>query len=427
MSFPNGHSGAGYAVRIPADVDREDQLVANLTARQIALLAALAALLYAGWAATHTVLALPLFVLLAAPVAVAGAFLVVGRRDGLTLDRYLLASARQRSSPRHRLNTPEPVTAPPAWLAARATDAGRERGTVATGTPLGLPARTVAPAPGGVGVIDLGGDGLAVVAAVSTVNFALATPGEQDGLVTVMARWLHALSAPVQILVRAVPVDLSGPIADLHDAAEHLPCAALARAAREHAAFLGDLGPQMQLLTRQVLLVLREPLAAGGPVDGLGGVSPLAAARGRRAAAREARQASEAARRGAHTQLARRLSEAVALLTPAGLTVTPLDVDTAGVVLAGACNPARLAPTAMLATPDEVITTDTAGDPPQPRIETTRIDDGEDWSYDASPYAAEDDGGWEAEQSAGGWLPEIPDPPPSRRRSPADRPRRGSR
>jgi hypothetical protein len=416
-----------HPVRIPADVDREDQLVANLTARQIALLAALAALLYAGWAATQTLLALPLFVLLAAPVAVAGAFLVVGRRDGLTLDRYLLAAARQRSSPRHRLNTTEPVAVAPAWLAAHATDSGRERGTVSTGTPLGLPARTVAPAPGGIGVVDLGGDGLAVVAAVSTVNFALATPSEQDGLVAVMARWLHALAAPVQILVRAVPVDLSGPIADLHDAAEQLPSVALARAARDHAAFLGTLGAQMQFLTRQVVLVLREPLAAGGPVDGLGGASPLAAARGRRATARAARGASEAARRGAHTRLARRLSEAVALLTPAGLTVTPLDVDAAGMVLAQACNPARLAPSAMLATPGEVITADAARDPDQPRLETTGVDDGEDWSYDASSDALGDDGGWEAEQDAGGWLPEIPDPPPTRRRSPADRARRGTR
>ena len=46
------------AVRIPADVDREDRVLANLTARQVALFAVAGLLLYAVYAATRPVLPL---------------------------------------------------------------------------------------------------------------------------------------------------------------------------------------------------------------------------------------------------------------------------------------------------------------------------------------------------------------------------------
>uniref|UniRef100_UPI001EF72B8A PrgI family protein n=1 Tax=Frankia sp. Cj3 TaxID=2880976 RepID=UPI001EF72B8A len=291
-----------HPVRIPADVDREDRLIANLTARQVLILTLTAAGLYLAWTATHRLLPLPVFVLLAGPIAAVAGVVVLGQRDGLSLDRLLIAAIRQRTSPRQRINAPEGVVPPLAWLAARATrGTGGDRRPAAgqAAVPLRLPARTVtananAGVGVGVGVIDLGADGLAVVAVASTVNFALRTPGEQDGLVGVFARYLHSLTAPVQILVRAMPADLTTQIHQLDDAADQLPHPALAHAAREHAAFLAQLAVEMQLLTRQVLLVLREPLITAGPVDGLGGASPLAALSGRRAAARDARRAGEA-------------------------------------------------------------------------------------------------------------------------------------
>ncbi|OAA20764.1 PrgI family protein [Frankia sp. EI5c] len=373
-----------HPVRIPADVDREDRIVANLTARQVLLLALTAIVLYLGWAATRALLPLPVFALLAVPVAAVAAVLVLGQRDGLSLDRLLLAAIRQRTSPRHRINAPEGVIAPPPWLAARATSGSRDRrpaAGAAGAAPLRLPARTVT-SNAGVGVIDLGADGLAVAAVASTINFALRTPGEQDGLVAVFARYLHSLTAPVQILVRAMPADLTDQIHDLTDAADQLPHPALAHAAREHATFLAQLSVEMQLLTRQVLLVLREPLVAAGPVDGLGGASPLAALSGRRAAARDARRAGAAIRRAAYTRLARRLAEATDLLAPAGIVVTPLDAGTATSVLAAACNPAGLVPLAALAAPDEVIT----GDLPEgyPPYQPDPDDDG----FDAPDRAA---------------------------------------
>ncbi len=54
----------------------------------------------------------------------------------------------------------------------------------------------------------------------------------------------------------------------------------------------------------------------------------------------------------------RRLGEAVELLSPSGIVVTPLDAGQATAVLAAACNPdALIPPTAGLAGSDEVITT----------------------------------------------------------------------
>jgi hypothetical protein len=351
-----------HPVRIPADVDREDRLVANLTARQILILAVTGIGLYLAWTAARAFVPLGVFAVAAAPVAVAAAVLALGRRDGLPLDRLLTAAVRQRTSPRHRIAAPEGIVPPPAWLAARAANPAHHGAAGGPVAPLRLPARTVTQSTG-VGVIDLGGDGLAVIAVASTVNFALRTPGEQDALVGVFARYLHSLTAPVQILIRAMPADLSGQIHDLQAHAGQLPHPALADAAREHAAYLAQLATDMDLLARQVLLILREPLADVGPADGLGGASPLAALSRRRTAARDARRVGEATRRAAHTRLARRLAEATDLLAPAGIVLTPLDAGRATSVLAAACNPASLLPPSALAAPDDVITADVDSDP----------------------------------------------------------------
>ncbi|WP_322749361.1 MULTISPECIES: PrgI family protein [unclassified Frankia] len=384
-----------HPVRIPADVDREDRLIANLTARQLLILALTGLALYAAWSATRVLVPLPVFAVAAVPIAVTAAVLALGQRDGLALDRLLVAALRQRTSPRHRISAPEGIMPPPAWLAARATGQAPDREPDGAVAPLRLPARTITPH-AGVGVIDLGGDGLAVIAVASTVNFALRTPGEQDALVAVFARYLHSLTAPVQILIRAMPADLSGQIHDLQAHAGQLPHPALEAAAREHAAYLAQLATDLELLARQVLLILREPLVAAGPTDGLGGASPLAALSSRRAAVRDARRVGDATRRAAHTRLARRLAEATDLLAPAGIVVTPLDAGTATSVLAAACNPAGLLPPSALAAPDEVITAD--------------VDYG----------ASEADTGWDGQtDDTGRW--ETPAEPGHRRRTPTPR------
>ncbi len=343
-------------VRIPSDVDREDRILANLTARQLAILAVTGVVLYGTWTLSRHVVPLPVFLILAVPVGVTAAVLALGQRDGMSLDRLLLAAVRQRLQPRHQVAAPEGVRDAPEWLTSQAAavdNKGLVDGSQVSPAPLRLPAEGVTDA----GVIDLGADGVAMVAVASTVNFALRTPGEQEALVASFGRYLHSISAPVQVLIRAERLDLSQQISDLHEAAPGLPHPMLEAAAREHATYLDQLTRSTDLLRRQVLLVLREPVRAAMPTDGLGGASPLAVLRARRDRAR-ADQVTETARRAAENRLARRLGEAIELLSPAGITITPLDASQATAVLATACNPDSLVPPAAgLAGADDVITT----------------------------------------------------------------------
>ncbi|TCO49683.1 PrgI family protein [Actinocrispum wychmicini] len=354
-------------VRIPA-VDREDRVIGPLTARQLLILAVTGILLYSAYTLTHAFLPLAVFLILAIPIGATAVFLALGHRDGLSLDRLVLAAVRQRLSPQHRVAAPEGVRPAPEWLTYQITlDDGATRsatkGRTASRTSavsqvspaaLRLPAEAVTD----TGVIDLGKDGVAAVAVCSTINFGLRTPAEQESLVASFGRYLHSLTAPVQVLIRAERLDLSGQIAELREQAGGLPHPALEHAAREHADYLDQLRRATELLRRQVLLILREPLHATTPTDGLGGASPLAALTARRKAAKHAGLVDEAGRRAAEARLARRLGEAMELLSPSGITITPLDAGQATAVLAAACNPDSLIPpSAGLAAADEVITT----------------------------------------------------------------------
>ena len=226
-------------------------------------------------------------------------------------------------------------------------------------------------------------------------------------------RYLHSLTAPVQILVRTERLDLSGQINELLARAGGLPHPALEAAAVEHADYLAQLGEQTDLLRRQVLLVLREPTGAITPTDGLGGASPLAVltamTRSKRHANSPTGGVSAGVRRAAESRLVRRLSEAVELLAPAGIVVTPLDAGQATAVLASACNPDTfLPPSAGLAGADEVITTSGGPDLSDDDLAGTRLwhadrgavdgraapdqpDDIDDWDYDDGEYDEDED------------------------------------
>ncbi|CAM3383519.1 PrgI family protein [Kibdelosporangium persicum] len=352
-------------VRIPADVDREDRVIGPLTARQLLILAVTGIVLYGTYTITRDFVPLVAFLIVAIPIGVTAAFLALGQRDGITLDRLVLAALRQRMSPQHRVAAPEGIRPVPEWPGtqvtnasskgrAKAKDGGDSVASTVSPAALRLPAEAITE----TGVIDLGKDGVAVVAVCSTINFGLRTPAEQESLVASFGRYLHSLTAPVQVLVRAERLDLSGQIAELREQAGGLPHPALEQAAREHAEYLDQLGRATDLLRRQVLLILREPLLTTGPTDGLGGASPLAALTAKRRAAKQAALVDDATRRAAEARLVRRLGEAVELLSPSGIVVTPLDAGQATAVLAAACNPDSLIPpNSGLAASDEVITT----------------------------------------------------------------------
>jgi hypothetical protein len=318
---PEGDHQVSYdppaSTPIPADIERPDKILAGLTARQVAILATATVIIWAAFEATRRLVAPPVFAVLAAPVAVAAAALVMGQRDGLTLDRLLIAAWRHARSPRRLVTAPGGIPAAPAWASPQ--PARRQGGPPAPLEPL---YRAVT----AEGVIGLGDGGAAVAAAVSTVNLALRTPAEQDALTAAYGRWLNSLTGPVQILIRAGHADLTGAVADLEDTAPALPDPALEAAALDHAAFLTELAEGRDLLTRQALLVTREPRRTG----------PGAA----RAAGGGGLRAAEAAR----------------LLSAADLTVSSLDGGQVTALLTAAADPGADIHATRLAAPGEPVT-----------------------------------------------------------------------
>ncbi|MFI0453133.1 PrgI family protein [Actinomadura sp. 6N118] len=318
-------------VRIPVDIEREDKILAGLTARQVVILAVTGVVVWLCYTTIGRWVPLPVFAVVALVVCTAGGALALSGRDGLTADRYLLAALRYAVNPRLRVLAPEGLPSPPAWIAAQA-------GGGKAPAPLVLPIIAVHDD----GLIELGDHRVAVIAEASTVGFAFRSPGEQRALVGAFARWLNSLTAPVQILVCSQWVDLGPFAATLVEDAPALPHPALEQAAREHAAFLAELNEETELLRRQVLLVFVEP---------------------RRSQGGEAwRSASE--------QLWRRVEAAAQTLAAAEITVTALDGGRAGAVLAAASNPfasLRLlegwsAPGQTVTAPDAADQTTAAGD-----------------------------------------------------------------
>jgi hypothetical protein len=297
-------------VRMPANIDQPDRILAGLTARQLLILviagvpAGLLLLL------ARQLLPLPAATVLAAPPLLLGVALALGGRDGVALDQLAVAAVRHHLAPSRLVPAPAGVTAPAAW-----------HQPAAAGQPPVAPLRLPAHGLDAHGLLDLGPEGAAMVCEASTVNFALRTPAEQQALIGAFARALHALTSPVQIVVRVERADLDAHLRQLDQDAEGLPHPALEAAAREHARFLQELAGRRDVLRRQTLLVLRDP-----------NPPPKAA-----------------------PILQRRADELAGLLSTCGITLTPLDGGQATAVLARACDPEGPPPPAGLAAPSEII------------------------------------------------------------------------
>jgi hypothetical protein len=306
-------------VTIQADLDHPDRVLAGLTARQVAILAATALLVYSGWVVASPWVPTLWFLMLAVPFAVGGVALALFRRDGISLDRLAGAALLYRLRPRHLTGPPRPAGDPvPSWLQERTEpllgDPDPEGGQFRGGRVgrLALPVRGVEDlAAGGVGVLDLGSHGLAVLAAASPVPFALRAPDDQRSLLDCFAHLLLSADGPMQILVRALALDLRAVLGDLAHAATTLAHPALAAAAAGHHDYLAELANTHDLLTRQVVLVLRDPTPTSSSA--------------RAAVARE--------------RLLARLGDARRALGPARISLTPLSPTEAEAVLASAVDP----------------------------------------------------------------------------------------
>ena len=301
-------------VQITADVDRPDKILLGLTARQLAILAVPALGLWAAYAAARHHVPLVLFAALGAPVVLGALVLALGRRDGLGLDRLFVMALRQARAPRRAVPAPEGVAPAPAWAGADRTGLDRTRPPA----PLHLAPQAI----GDDGTVDLGADGVALVAEAQTVSFSLRTPAEQHALVVAFGRYLNSLAAPIQVVVHSQPVDLAARVTALRAQAGGLPHPALEAAALAHAAFLEDLAASRDLLCRRVLVVLRDP--AGGP--------------------------------DAPGRLRRRATDAAASLGAAGIVLQVLDTTAATAAVQGALDPWALPRPPGLAPPGALIT-----------------------------------------------------------------------
>ncbi len=204
--------------RIPADVEAPDRILWGLTARQVAILAAAAAVGYLIWQGIGT--------------RVRPWIRGCGRPSGTG------AALAGPCPPRRGLG------AAPAWAPATTGQDG-PRPQV-----LRLPADAISDD----GVITLGDGGAAVLVAATTVNVGLRTGAEQAAMVASYGRWLNSLTGPVQVVVSAQRVDLTSHAYRVADAAQALPHPALADAALDYSEFLLDVAERRDPLWRTVTI-----------------------------------------------------------------------------------------------------------------------------------------------------------------------------
>ncbi|MFL1431549.1 MULTISPECIES: PrgI family protein [unclassified Nocardiopsis] len=297
-------------VRMPADVEREDKILAGLTARQLVIIGVPGMALWTSYQGLGH-LVHPLVIAVAAvPVMGAATAAALVHRDGLSLDRLLLAALAFARSPKRRASGIGDVTPMPSWIRAD---------TPPLPSPWDLPVRAI----GDDGVVDLGEHGCVALVSCTTVSFSLRTPAEQAGLVNGFASYLNSLTSPVQIVIRAEAIRLDPLVDALDRAAPALPHPALEAAARDHADHLAALARSQSLLRRQVLVVVRD----------VGDVSRAAAT------------------------VRRRAEDAVRVLAAAGTRARTLTGSEAYAVLVSAAAPAsRHGPPDGLAPADAVIT-----------------------------------------------------------------------
>ena len=283
---------------IPADVEAPDKIIYGLTARQVAILAVAGIVAYWLWKTLWALRApLPAAVGAVIPILGVAAGLAMGKRDGLSFDRWFLAAVMHRRIPKRQVPAPDGIPAAPGWAP---TAVPNPRSKAPQPGVLRLPAHAIADS----GVIDLGGGIAATMVATTTVNISLRTGEEQYALLGAYARWLNSLSGPVQVAVSAQRVDLTGHAERIAEVAGILADAALADAALDYGDFLLDIAAERDPLWRTVTIACTAAGGNGAP--------------------------AEAMRRGEYTAKA---------LSALGVTARVLDGATATAVLTAAVDP----------------------------------------------------------------------------------------
>ncbi|MCY9785188.1 PrgI family protein [Nocardiopsis sp. EMB25] len=240
--------------RIPADIDRAEPVLFNLTARQCLIIAPVLVGAWGAYLLLRETVPLWVFALALAPVLGVAIAVALGERDGRGLERVAASALAWARSPKHLVGAPSgEIPQLPRWV-PRLARAPRL-------APLRLPASAITPE----GVIDLGGR-CAVMIFCTTLPFQLASGREQDQTLAAFAGVVDALSEPVQVLVQRRKADLSSFTAMVRDNTSHLPHRALAEAAVAHADFLDELARTHELSHQQVVVVV----TATGPAHRAG-------------------------------------------------------------------------------------------------------------------------------------------------------------
>ena len=104
-------------------------------------------------------------------------------------------------------------------------------------------------------VLHLVGREYRAVLEVSSLNFALQGERERETTVAGYAAFLNALTHPIQILVRILPLDLDGYLGELDRRTRQLTDG-LAELARDHVAYLRRLARSRTLLERRFYVVV---------------------------------------------------------------------------------------------------------------------------------------------------------------------------
>jgi hypothetical protein len=232
-------------IRIPSDIDQEDRIIGTLTARQLGLIAVPAVALWLLYSATKTIVPTLVFVPVAVIISAAIGALVVGRRDGLSMDRFVLAMFRHNKTEHLQVSAMGDIARAPYVAGAMAE-----------------------PLPGNAdfavvdvtadGVVDLGPDGAAVICSATSVNLLLQSEAEQEALTGAFGRFCNSLEEPVQFVTRAEVVELTEAIVMLRTKAPELPAVGLERAALDHARFLTRLASDSDATSRSVFVVFRD-------------------------------------------------------------------------------------------------------------------------------------------------------------------------
>ncbi|MGH2704450.1 MAG: PrgI family protein, partial [Actinomycetota bacterium] len=228
-------------LRLPANVDMPDRILAGLTLRQLLIVGGGVLVVWALYLAIGRSMGAA-FAVVALPLGAAGWALATSTPQGIGIDRLAFLAARFLLMPRRLVLAPRGIAVSPKLSRRRLA-------------PIDIP-------PFGVneeGLADLGPHGFAVVCRASGINLSLRAEEEQRGLMAGFSRLLNSLDGPAQFLVRSDRFDLTGMLQAIEGGAAALPHPTLEAAARAHAAFLRDLGGRRDALRREVLICLREP------------------------------------------------------------------------------------------------------------------------------------------------------------------------